>query len=420
MSRLPIVGNDHNAWGTVLNDFLGVGHNDDGTLIGDLRFISVKDDTYGAAGDGITDDTTAVQAALDAANANGGGVFFPSGTYVVTGLTVPPQVVLQGVNGNSYLTTPQPPVSCLKLKAASTSPLIAPDDTGTPDSVGVKIKDLMLDTNDIAQPAINLPDMGASCPRFWTVERCLIVNSGFSSGDQGHAVYVGNLNTGCIIRDCQVLSNAAGVTTQGANGWNGIGWYGQDGHLDATFIGCFANAGLEVLGGATDVTFVSHGGGTFWNQTGVIVAGTGAVIDGMSIDHNYNDGAYVGYSSSFTNCVFHSNSLQTNNQWNHIRVGTASKVAVVACRQAPQSPDAGSNICAHFISAVASTVVSEFGNWQHASATLGTGWSDIAPVYTPTNVTPDRAYNANGTTLDEIADVLGTLIADLQALKLIA
>jgi hypothetical protein len=35
-------------------------------------------------------------------------------------------------------------------------------------------------------------------------------------------------------------------------------------------------------------------------------------------------------------------------------------------------------------------------------------------AYTPTNVTTDRSYNANATTTDELADVLGTLIADLQ------
>ncbi len=35
-------------------------------------------------------------------------------------------------------------------------------------------------------------------------------------------------------------------------------------------------------------------------------------------------------------------------------------------------------------------------------------------TYTPTNVTTDRAYDANATTLDEVADVLGTLIADLK------
>ena len=35
-------------------------------------------------------------------------------------------------------------------------------------------------------------------------------------------------------------------------------------------------------------------------------------------------------------------------------------------------------------------------------------------AYTPINVTPDRSYDANATTVDELADVLGTLIADLQ------
>lgn len=40
-------------------------------------------------------------------------------------------------------------------------------------------------------------------------------------------------------------------------------------------------------------------------------------------------------------------------------------------------------------------------------------------AYTPTNVSTDRAYDANSTTLDEVADVLGTLIADLQATGII-
>lgn len=35
-------------------------------------------------------------------------------------------------------------------------------------------------------------------------------------------------------------------------------------------------------------------------------------------------------------------------------------------------------------------------------------------TYTTTNVTTDRTYDANATTTDELADVLGTLIADLK------
>jgi len=40
-------------------------------------------------------------------------------------------------------------------------------------------------------------------------------------------------------------------------------------------------------------------------------------------------------------------------------------------------------------------------------------------TYTPTNVTTDRSFNADATTLDEIADVLGTRIADDQTLGLV-
>lgn len=42
--------------------------------------------TYGAVGDGVTDSTLAIEAAIDAAiNAGGGTVFFPSGNYLITG-----------------------------------------------------------------------------------------------------------------------------------------------------------------------------------------------------------------------------------------------------------------------------------------------------------------------------------------------
>lgn len=46
--------------------------------------INVKDPAYGAVGDGVTDDTAAIQAAIDAANAAGGGtVHTPLGEYLV-------------------------------------------------------------------------------------------------------------------------------------------------------------------------------------------------------------------------------------------------------------------------------------------------------------------------------------------------
>lgn len=45
----------------------------------------------------------------------------------------------------------------------------------------------------------------------------------------------------------------------------------------------------------------------------------------------------------------------------------------------------------------------------------------IAPssVYTPTNVTPDRAFDADTVVITELADVVGTLIADLQTINIL-
>jgi hypothetical protein len=51
---------------------------------------------------------------------------------------------------------------------------------------------------------------------------------------------------------------------------------------------------------------------------------------------------------------------------------------------------------------------------------LGANAVARSAAYTPTNVTTDRSFDANSTTLDEIADVLGTVIADMQAFGLFA
>ena len=106
MARLPTPGSDNGTWGTVLNDYLEVAHNGDGSLKSIARtslaggvqaslaladtsvqqgaqLLSVKDMAYGAMGDGITDDTAAIQAAVNAAGSTK-LCYFPAGTYIIS------------------------------------------------------------------------------------------------------------------------------------------------------------------------------------------------------------------------------------------------------------------------------------------------------------------------------------------------
>jgi len=62
-----------------------------------LNVYNVKDAAYGAVGDGVAHDTTAINAAITACNAAGGGtVYFPRGTYLALAVALKSNVRLVG------------------------------------------------------------------------------------------------------------------------------------------------------------------------------------------------------------------------------------------------------------------------------------------------------------------------------------
>jgi len=84
---VPTGGNGSAAW---IREFSGA--------------VNVK--WVGAKGNGATDDTTAIQSAIDYVASNGGGVvFFPQGEYKVTSITLKENVSLKGQKSVSGLTT---------------------------------------------------------------------------------------------------------------------------------------------------------------------------------------------------------------------------------------------------------------------------------------------------------------------------
>jgi polygalacturonase len=72
--------------------------------------------SYGAKGDGTTNDTTAIQAALDAANSAGGGeVRLPSGTYKITTALVPySKVAIVGAGAGATIFAPSGGIHCFQ------------------------------------------------------------------------------------------------------------------------------------------------------------------------------------------------------------------------------------------------------------------------------------------------------------------
>ena len=145
-ARLPSVGGDDGNWGTILNQFLEVGHNSDGTLNGIIPVINVKD--YGAIGDGSTDDTTAIQNAINACpkggivvldNKSGNGTYKISSSINLYGadLTNPVPILLVGnsVRDDDGITI-QPTSALGTNPAINVSTKYAPGGTPTEFSYG--------------------------------------------------------------------------------------------------------------------------------------------------------------------------------------------------------------------------------------------------------------------------------------------
>lgn len=95
-----------------------------------LRWFDCK--TYGAVGDGTTDDRAAIQSALDAARTAGGGVVhLPAGTYLIKApLFIGAKTTLQGAGmGVSKITKPATVKSLLTANASATATSVTVTDS---------------------------------------------------------------------------------------------------------------------------------------------------------------------------------------------------------------------------------------------------------------------------------------------------
>lgn len=154
-------------------------------------YFNVKD--YGALGDGIADDTTAIQDTITAAAVLGGIVFIPAGTYLVSTLTVANGVEIFGIGNKSILSA-----------------------TGTIAGHGVfeavnkqdwSIDNLKIDGNSIGSTyCIEITGTGGNCERY-RLSNLWLYNGGYRSLNirSGVVAYLENIYIYGNAGDCAFL-----------------------------------------------------------------------------------------------------------------------------------------------------------------------------------------------------------------------
>ncbi len=160
MANLPTVGSDAGIWGSELNAYMLVGHDSSGHH---ANVYNVRE--WGAKGDGVTDDSAALQAVLDAARTAGGGVvYLPTGVYLVTAHTHPirsgPVCIWMGAN--TTVRGDGPGATVIKLAASQ------PNDTwifsnyqtsATYTDTNISVRDLTIDGNASNQDTAGTVDL---------------------------------------------------------------------------------------------------------------------------------------------------------------------------------------------------------------------------------------------------------------------
>jgi hypothetical protein len=226
---------------------------------------SVKD--FGAKGDGTTDDTVAIQAAIDAVELAGGGtVYFPNGVYIVSNtITVDePGVKLQGDSRGTtepFSKTNAPVGSTIKLDdGAYTSASKAileltytASYSGIP-KMGHVVRDLTIygnradgtgtSNNPNAGDATNNNTYGIGINVVGTRDIYLDNVSIQQCAEEGILVQTGgpdNTSAGVVITNCWVVGNSD----------HGIHYSGGDSLISNCQVGFNAGSGIYMNGGGT-------------------------------------------------------------------------------------------------------------------------------------------------------------------------
>jgi hypothetical protein len=285
--------------------------------------------SYGAEGDGVTDDTAALQAIIDDHRI---AYLRPGHTFLASTLTMTSGSGIVSDHGGGYVQAGQVPpdagaVGTLKLKGGTDAPLILVPEAAT----HVRLMDVELNGNDFEQTvAMNLIDCPASTSG--PVEMRLSIDNVWAHNSKGRVLFVGADRLGAVVMR-SIFSNALQEV---------VAFWGHDVRFSQALIGISSADGLKIGGDVYSVTdtevFSCDGAGL------VIEANRGS-IHGCAIDRNGGHGAYIASGVTdvtFTSCVWHTNSMNANGAANHVEIKDGASARFVACQWA--NNDEGENL----------------------------------------------------------------------------
>jgi hypothetical protein len=286
----------------------------DSAIVAALPVINVK--SYGATGDGVTDDTAAINSALAVAASLGRGqVFFPSGIFLTRGghaITTPMTIAGAGRGttgvGNG--------ISVLSLAAGANQSMFSiqsknvilrsfglqgnkTSQTGTSHGIAldntkalsyITLDDLWIDS--FLTNGMILQTSGTSLSET-VVSRCEVRNNGF----RGIETVTGANDV--TIMNCQVAQNQRSGIYMGAAGKVNIchSWGNGQADVNADY------SGLTIIGGGVLVTggqFESNGLLGTGHGRGIDIRGFGNTIASAAVYNNVGNGIYAFRSSAFT------------------------------------------------------------------------------------------------------------------------
>jgi hypothetical protein len=304
----------------------------EGVLVGPV-FYNVK--AYGAVGDGVTDDTAEIQAAITAASSAGGGsVFFPPGVYIGN-VTLAAGVYLVGSTpGFGYLAGGGPAQSTLK-SAAGGSIVI---DTPTGSTLNCGVVGLNVQGLGAATACVGIRFRNVS----WGAVRQVHL---FSFADEA---ILQNAGIACTFEDILAIGSLLDRTRSARAGV--VDLAGSDhflnrveGTASTNDLGTITDSNLYVCGvvlRASNCMATSVIGE--FSDIGIVDAGSYNRWSLCRADLNYAHGWYMASGAMLSSCMAHRNSQDTNNTYSgfYFPVSVSQANTLVGCNSGGLSGDA--------------------------------------------------------------------------------